>query len=197
MDLNFQSECVIGDLAADGSRLRMQAEASLLTSGMFHDGLPAGLVTLGDLDAACFSTANPQLSQVRGSQIREALERALDPEKMALKVKAFRGAPLGMPATSGLQVSYDLQVRDGARICSVKVDGEPLEEERLYRLAHTDAEVKTETFPFGILELKPGQLLQMEVPTILPEVIADYLRAYSPVPRPQGERWKPEKNIQT
>jgi hypothetical protein len=77
------------------------------------------------------------------------------------------------------------------------VDGEPLEEERLYRLAHTDAEVKTETFPFGILELKPGQLLQVEVPTILPEVIADYLRAYSPVQRPQGERWKPEKNIQT
>jgi 5'-nucleotidase len=197
LDLNYQSECGIGDLAADAIRLRMQAEASLLTSGMFHTGLPAGLVTLGDLDAACFSTANPQLSQVSGSQIREALERALVPEKMASKVTAFRGAPLGLPAISGLQVSYDPQASDGARVRSVKVDGEPLEEERLYRLAHTDAEVKTETFPFGILELKPGQLLQVEVPTILPEVIADYLRAYSPVQRPQGERWKPEKNIQT
>jgi 5'-nucleotidase len=197
LDLNYQSECGIGDLAADAIRLRMRADACLLTSGMFHAGLPAGRVTLGDLDAACFSTANPQLSQVRGSQIREALERALDPEKMASKVKAFRGAPFGLPAISGLQVSYDPQVSDGSRVCSVKVDGEPLEEERLYRLAHTDAEVKTEFFPFGILELKPGQLLQVEVPTILPEVIADYLRAHSPVEQPQGGRWKSERNLQT
>jgi 5'-nucleotidase len=190
LDLNYRAECGIGDLAADAVRMRMRAEACLLTGGLFHKGLPAGMVTLGDLDAACFSTANPQLSQVRGSQIRAALELALDPERMASQFKVFRGAPLGLPAISGLQVSCDLRAQEGARLRSVLVDGEPLDGNRQYRLAHTDAEVKTSTFPAGILELEPGQILQVEVPTILPEVISDYLRAYSPVPDPAGGRWK-------
>jgi 5'-nucleotidase len=190
LDLNYQAECGICDLAADAVRLRMQAEACLLTGGMFHKGLPAGLVTLGDLDAACFSTANPQLSQVRGSQIRAALELALEPQRMASQVKAFRGAPLGLPAISGLQVSCDLQADHGTRLRRVLVEGKPLEDSRLYHLAHTDAEVKTNTFPAGMLELEPGQILQVEVPTILPEVIADYLRAYSLVPHPAGGRWE-------
>jgi 5'-nucleotidase len=190
LDLDYQGECGIGDLAADAIRLRMQAEACLLTGGMFHAGLPAGLVTLGDLDAACFSTANPQVSQVRGSQIRAALELALNPGRIAEKIKAFRGAPMGMPAVSGLQIVFDPQASDGNRLRSVLVGGEPLEENRLYRLAHTDAEVKTDTFPFGMIELESGQLLQVELPTILPEVIADYLRAYTPVPQPMDGRWK-------
>lgn len=190
LNLDYQAECGIGDLAADAVRLRMQAEACLLTGGLFHAGLPAGQVTLGDLDAACFSTANPQLSQVRGSQIRAALELALNPGRIAEKVKVFRGAPIGMPAVSGLQIVFDPQAGNGARLRSVLVGGEPLDENRLVRLAHTDAEVKTKTFPSGMIELDPGQVLQVEVPTILPEVIADYLRAYSPVPQPIGGRWK-------
>jgi 5'-nucleotidase len=190
LDLDYQAECGIGDLAADAVRLRMQAEACLLTGGMFHAGLPAGQVTLGDLDAACFSTANPQLSRVRGSQIRAALELALDPERIASKIKTFRGAPLGFPAVSGMQIVFDPQASAGNRLRRLLVGGEPLEENRLYRLAHTDAEVKTKEFPFGMLELEPGQVQQVELPTILPEVIADYLRAYSPVPRPAGGRLK-------
>jgi 5'-nucleotidase len=190
LDLDYQAECGINNLAADAVRMRMQAEACLLTGGLFHQGLPVGLVTLGNLDAACFSTANPQLSLVRGSQIRAALELALNPERMASQVKAFRGAPLGLPAISGLQVRCDLHAEDGARLRSVLVDGKPLDENRPYRLAHTDAEVKTSTFPAGMLELESGQVLQVEVPTILPEVIADYLRAYSPVPPPVSGRWK-------
>jgi 5'-nucleotidase len=190
LELNYQAECGMGNLAADAVRLRMQAEVSLLTGGLFHAGLPAGVVTLGDLNAACFSTANPQLSQVRGSQILQALEAALDPERMVSKVKAFRGAPLGLPAISGLQVTYDLQTSKGRRVKNVLAAGETLEETKLYRLAHTDAEVKTGTFPYGILELERGQILQVELPTILPEVIADYLRAYSPVSKPEGNRWR-------
>jgi 5'-nucleotidase len=188
LDLDYQAECGIADLAADAIRQRMQAEACLLTGGMFHAGLPAGRVTLGDLDAACFTTANPQLSQVRGSQIRAALELALNPERIASKVKAFRGAPIGLPALSGLQIVFDPQASDGTRLRRVLVGGEPLEDNRLYRLAHTDAEVLTNTFPFGMIALEPDQVLQVEVPTILPEVIADYLRACSPVPRPAGGR---------
>jgi 5'-nucleotidase len=190
LDLDYQAECAMGDLAADAIRQRMQAEACFLTGGLFHAGLSAGQVTLGDLDAACFSTANPQLSQVRGSQIRAALELALHPERIATEAKVFRGAPIGMPAVSGLQIVFDPRANHGARLRSVLVGDEPLEENRLYRLAHTDAEVLTKTFPFGMIALEPGQLLQVEVPTILPEAIADYLRAYSPVPQPAGGRWK-------
>ena len=107
-----------------------------------------------------------------------------------IRTAGSRGAPLGMPAVSGLQIVFNPQASDGARLRSVLLGGEPLQENRLYRLAHTDAEVKTEIFPSGMIELEPNQVLKVEVPTILPEVIADYLRAYSPVPPPVGGRWK-------
>jgi hypothetical protein len=57
----------------------MNAEAAVVWAGQFHQGLPGGVVTLGQLDSAHFSSANPGLSEVRGAQIVAALERGLDP----------------------------------------------------------------------------------------------------------------------
>ncbi len=183
------AECGLGDLAADALRERMGAEAALLSGGLFQQGLPGGRVTLGDLDAACSAPANPQLSRVRGEQIVAALEDALEPERMHSRLKAFRGAPLGLPMLSGLRVEADLAAEKGARVKAVSVGGQPLEGRRAYLLAHTDAEVKEENLPFGYLRLEAGQLLRTEVPTILREALEEYLKAHSPVPPPAGGRW--------
>ncbi len=65
--------------------------------------------------------------------------------------------------------------------CSLDLD-------RSYRVAHTDAE----TIPqVGYLVLDEGQMTEHEVPTIVREVIEDYVRRHSPVARPAGGRWLP------
>jgi 5'-nucleotidase len=191
LDQDFFAECGIGNLASDAIRERMQAEAALLTGGLFLKGLPVGVVKLLDLDDACFTTANPQLSMVRGEQIRAALERGLEPERMHSYIKAFRGAPIGMPAVSGMKIEYNPSGLDGQRVKAIEIQGRPLEPLRSYRLAHTDAEVINTNLPGGgFLDLEPGQVVRIEVPTILREAIEDYLKTHSPVPEPVGGRWR-------
>lgn len=190
LELDYEHECGIGNLAADAIRERMGAEIGLLTSGLFHRGLPAGAVRLGDLDAATFSTANPQLSEISGEQLWVALETSLDPEIMKKQLKVFRGAPIGMAMTSGIEVTYDPQTPNGKRIQSIRVAGKALDRQRNYRVAHTDAEVIADNQQdFGYLHLEKNQIIRVEVPTIVREALEDYLSAHSPVPPPKMGRW--------
>jgi 2',3'-cyclic-nucleotide 2'-phosphodiesterase (5'-nucleotidase family) len=186
LDLDYFAECGLGDLAADALRERMGAEAALVMGGMFHRPLAAGQLTLGALDAACFSSANPGLTVVSGRQIWEALERGLDPEVARLEHGSLRGAPIGQPQVSGLEVVYDPEAETGQRVRQVRVNGQDLRPERLYRLAHTDAE----TMEAAYLRLEASQHTTYEVPTILREALADYVRRHSPAPAPAGGRWK-------
>ena len=188
LDVDYERECGIGDLAADALREHVGADIAMVCSGMFHQGLPEGIVTLGQLDAACFTTANPCLTVVRGSQFLSALERGLDPAVYRSTPRGFRGTPMGIPQISGVQVEYHPTGEPGHRVRRVVVQCEPLEGDRLYRLAHTDAETLAEV---GYLQLAEGQETKIEAPIILPEVMQEYIRLHSPVAQPAGGRWLP------
>jgi 2',3'-cyclic-nucleotide 2'-phosphodiesterase (5'-nucleotidase family) len=176
----------MGNWAADVLRERMHADAAIVSSGLFHTGLEAGWVTLGELDAACFSTANPQLSLVSGQQLWEALERGLEPERSHIHFGSYRGTPIGVPQISGMQVWFDPAAPAGEHVQRVMIDGKPLEPKREYRLAHTDAEGSQE---YSYLHIDPAQTIETEVPTILREALEDDLRQRSPLPMPTGGRW--------
>jgi 2',3'-cyclic-nucleotide 2'-phosphodiesterase (5'-nucleotidase family) len=187
LPLVFQAECSLGNLAADALRERMEAEVAMIIAGQFRQGLHHGAVTLGDLDACSSSTANPERTPVRGSQIVDALERGLDPAVTESTPHSLRGSPIGRPQISGMTVEYDPRRPLGQRVQRVLVNTDPLESDRVYSLAHTDAE------PFegiGILRLEPGQITESERPTIIREVIEDYLRSHSPIPAPHLDRWR-------
>jgi 5'-nucleotidase len=179
-------ECGIGNLLADALCERLGADVAIISSGLFHRGLPAGMINLGHLDKACFSTANPCLTEVRGAQILEALERGLDPAISHFEHHGFRGTPIGIPQISGMVVEYVKDPDAGQRVRSVKVQGEVLELDRIYRLAHTDAETIPEV---GYLVLDETQETKHEVPTIMREVIEWYVLQHSPVPPPAKGRW--------
>ena len=186
LDLDHFGECGIGSLTADAFRERMGAEAAILLGGLFHTGLPAGTITLGDLVTACFSPANPYISELRGSQIVQALEWGLMPERSRFEHHGMRGAPIGTPQISGLTVHFDPHGDDGARIKQVWVNGALLEPDRIYRVAHSDAAWMRD---YGYLVRAETQHFEGEVPTIVNEVIMDYLRDHSPVPPLERGRW--------
>ena len=186
LDLDHFRECGIGNLTADALRERMGAEAAIVCGGLFHQGLPAGTITLGQLDRACFTTANPCVTGVRGGRIVTALERGLDPAIYQARPRGFRGTPMGVPQISGMAVEYDPGGEAGRRVRRVTVEGRPLDPDRSYRLAHTDAETIPEV---GYLVLDEGQTTEYEVPTIVREVIEDYVYRHSPVAQPARGRW--------
>lgn len=185
-ELDHFHECAIGNLTADALREYMRAELAIVASGLFHRGLPAGTITFGDLDAACFSTANPSVTLAPGAQVVAALERGLDPAIAEYHHHGFRGTPTGIPQISGMVVEYDPAASPGARVKRVLVNDEPLDPHRLYRLAHTDAETSADA---GYLILAPGQETRSEVPTIVREVMEAYIRRHSPV-SPEMGRWR-------
>lgn len=186
LGVEYFDECPLGYLAADALREHMDAEVAIVSTGLFQKALPAGVLTLGELDSACFTTANPQLSLISGTEILTALEKGLDSDYVQKHIRAFRGTPIGFPAISGLEVHYNPQSKP--RIQAVWVNGEALDPNRQYRIAHTDAEVRGPNFDAGYFFLNDEQYLKIEVPTILREVIADYLQRNTPTPAPNLQR---------
>ena len=186
LDLDHFAECGIGNFTADVLRERMNADVGMICSGQFHQSLPAGTITFGQLDAACFSSANPCVSEVRGAQIVAALERSLDPEISRVEHHGFRGTPIGLLQISGIVVEHDPDGSVGSRVKRVTVQGGPLKADRTYRVAHTDAEPSRSV---GYLDLEEGQSSKHEVPTIVREAMEEDIRRRSPVPPPERGRW--------
>ncbi len=192
--LDDRAECALGDLAADALRERMQAEAACLMSGQFHKGLRAGKLTFGELCECSSVTANPEVSQVRGQQILDLLERSLDPALSESRPGGLRGPRVGWLQISGLRVEYDPGMPVGSRVVAALVCDLPIDPQRTYSLAHTDAETSAES---PLLVVEAGQQGRVEVPTITREVIEDYIRARSPVRAPQAGRWIRREPIST
>ena len=185
-DHDFFKDCGIGNLAADALKERFQADIAIITGGLFHGPLKAGTLTLGTLDQACFTTANPWLSEITGKQLLASLERGLDPELMNYEHRSLRGSPVGIPQISGLQVTYDGNAQQSPRIQKVLVNNQPLDPNKTYQVAHTDAETMSDV---GCLLIDEEQIIKQEVPTILREAMADYIKAHEPVPVPKNRRW--------
>ncbi len=179
-------ECDIGNMAADALRAHMSAQAAVVASGHFHQGIPSGHISRRDLNRACFSTANPAVTMVSGAQIRAALEKGLDHSHVETEPGGFRGTPIGTPQISGITVEFDRGRRAGDRILRITIGGRPLDPSAMYSLAHTDAEIHAE---IGYLTLEPEQRPRTDVPTILPEVMQAYIRKNSPLAKPEGPRW--------
>lgn len=173
IDLAHDRECAAGNLLADALRERLQAEVALALSGHWQTGLPAGEISVGAVYAACRSTANPGLVSLSGAQIMQFLREALKPDNMVHTPTGLRGQPVGMPHVSGLVVYYRPGVPDSIE---VQIDQASLQLDRLYRVAATDMELSDF---IGYLAL-PAEQIEYEVPTIMPEVLEDYLARHSP-----------------
>lgn len=187
LELDHFAECGLGNFTADALRERMKADAAIVASGLFNQGIPVGTVTFGQLDAASFASANPCATLVRGEQILEALERGLDPAINKQKPLGFRGNQVGIPQISGMSVECAPDSPAGSRIRRVLINDAPLDADGHYRLAHTDAETAPD---YGYLVLDPAQQTETEVPTILREVMEEYLSENAPLLPPTIGRWQ-------
>ena len=182
IELTSERECSAGNLLADALLERMEGtQAALVLAGHWSSGLEAGRLTQGRLYAANRSTANPARAKLTGEQIKQFLRGALKLENAQRTLHALRGGAVGMPHVAGMCVRYDPENLD---TLEVWVGNELLQPEQTCLVAATDKEFADF---IGYLPL-PMTQFEFEVPTIMPEVLEDYIARHSPVNNPAGGR---------
>lgn len=165
-------ECTAGNLVAEMLRDWARADIGLALGGQWRSGLEAGEVTVGQLYAACRSTANPGWTTVTGAQLLQFLREGLKAENAARTPQPLRGIPVGWPHVSGLRVHVK-----ASELIECWINDEPLQSDRTYRVAATDLEFSD---IIGYLVV-PDELVAYEVPIIVPEMLEDYIARHSPI----------------
>lgn len=179
---HFHEESELGNLVADEMRQLADAEIALLNTGVFLFGLEAGPLTRRMLLACCPSPINPVLIELYGWQIRDVLKKARVPEYTHRRGMGFgfRGKEIGSLAISGMQVSYDPDHES----VQVEVDGEPLQDDRIYRVVTADYLVFSGVYE----EVARGSKIRI-VPLFLREVAERALRDPLNLDKAKEKRW--------
>jgi len=183
-------ESAMGNFLADVLRERMATQAAICISGSLNDGLPGGVITLGDMCRACSSPGNPARTMLTTAQLREFLDLGLGAEWARVRPQFLRGRQLGLLAVSGLRVEVDPAAPQGQRIGRIWVGGDLVQEGQSYSVAGTDFEMAgmsyqgpREEVP-GVSFTIPAENVEYNLPTVLREAMEDYLRHDSPVAPP-------------
>jgi 2',3'-cyclic-nucleotide 2'-phosphodiesterase (5'-nucleotidase family) len=125
-------EAAIGALIADAMRDSTDAQAAVTNGGGIRGGriyAPGTAITRRDILAELPFDNRVVAIDISGATLRLAIENGL----------SLLPNPAGrFPQVSGLAIEADPHRPPGSRVLSMKVDGEPLEEHRIYRVATND-----------------------------------------------------------
>ncbi len=179
LDLADDRECGVGDWLADRLRAHMGAEIGLVSTGLLRQPLPAGVVTRRMRYETCATGANPCCAELTGAQILALLDHALDPQRYADKPPPLRGRAWGILQVSGLTLAVNPAAEKGQRVRQALVGGEPLDLERRYLVAATDAELSN----FGlaaVIGLNEADV-EIDVAVVAGDLFDADLRDHSPV----------------
>ena len=169
-DLTYAAatECGSGNVVADALQAFWDAEIGLSLGGMgFLSALSAGVATRGDIFERVPSSANPAVTHLHGWQILEMLVAGLDAAQASASPKSYRGAARGMMHVS------NLLRRDGQWFVGTSSHHKPLELERVYRVAASDAELEVDS---GFTQNSWSIETQYDSSTIMREVLEGYMR---------------------
>ncbi|MBI3914463.1 MAG: bifunctional metallophosphatase/5'-nucleotidase [Chloroflexi bacterium] len=182
IDAAGDRQCAAGNLLADVLLDRVKgSEIAIVLAGHWRTGLAAGPLTIGALNAAMRSSANPARLELTGAQIAQFLQNALKPVNVERQLRPLRGVAVGMPHVAGMHVRYDPV---SLELLDVQVGSQPLQADCKYVVAGTDLEF----YDFVGYLVVPHDQIEYEVPTIMPEVLESYVAAHSPVSAPVGNR---------
>lgn len=175
----------LANLVAGALRDWGRADVGLISGGAVQQGLPVGALTRLDIANAVAAPLNPVVSEVTGAALRAALERGVTPEVVSFHLRGLRGAPMGVPGLSGVNVNVDPLAPVGSRVTSVRVGGEDLDDAQMYRVAHSDLE----TDPVSFLTTPGIREVRADFTVLIEDVVRDYLRQHSPLTLETAQPW--------
>ena len=168
---NYNGESSLGDVIADAMLWKSGAEVALENAGGIRADIAAGPISRYDVISAVPFINSLTTMELTGKQLRQILEQSL-----TLKV--------GMLQVAGVKATYDLSRPEYQRLVSLEVGGQPLDENRTYRVA-TNSFVATggdhyATFVEGKNQDDSGLNIM--------DVLEQYIRSRGTVTQPAGNR---------
>jgi 2',3'-cyclic-nucleotide 2'-phosphodiesterase (5'-nucleotidase family) len=142
---------------------RAPADIGVLMSLHVQEGLPAGPVTRGHVWEATSSPGNLATATLTGAEVRQMLTRGRSEEFRAHTSRVSRGRAFGALQVIGADLDGDV----------VLVAGEPLDDDRTYRVTGSDLEFSI----YGLLVDARPDSFETRLPEILPELLESYLRS--------------------
>ena len=122
-------ESELGNLCADSFKWRTGADIAVINGGGLRSDLPAGDVTRGNI-MSIFPFGNTiQLVEINGKTIREMLEHS---------VFAYPASFGGFLDVSGITFDFDPTQPVGQRVSNIQIEGQPLDEDKIYKMASND-----------------------------------------------------------
>ncbi len=125
-------EAIIGDIIADAMRAQTDADVAVMNGGSIRSGAvyaAGNEITRKDILAELPFDNRVVRLNLTGAELRAALENG------------FSGlpAPAGrFPQVSGMQIEVDASRPVGSRMVSIKIDGKPLDDAKVYSVATND-----------------------------------------------------------
>jgi len=125
-------ESAFGDLVGDALRDRLGADVAIVNGGGIRGNTtyPAGYtLTPRDIRKELPFGNKAVLTELRGADIKAALENGF----------STIGSPSGrFPQVSGLTLEVEPRLPPGSRVTALRINGQPLEDDRVYRVATID-----------------------------------------------------------
>lgn len=120
---------------ADAVKDCMKTDLGIINSGVINGGIRKGVVTMKKLIEICPSPLNPTYMEVKGKNIKEALNMSLDHDLCYKDGRGggFRGKYLGRLHVSGAVIEHD-----GKNVKHVLINGKEIEDEKYYSVATSD-----------------------------------------------------------
>lgn len=118
----YNAESYLGSFATDVLREITGAEIAFINAGGLRADLPEGKISKGNVQDAFPFQDTPVVVEMTGAVLVEVVEQGLTLLR-------------GMVQTSGLEATYDLSRPKGERLVSLTIADEPIDPERLYRVA--------------------------------------------------------------
>jgi 2',3'-cyclic-nucleotide 2'-phosphodiesterase (5'-nucleotidase family) len=125
-------EAAIGNLIADAMRASTKADVAITNGGGIRSGRvypPGSTITRRDVLAELPFDNRIVVLETPGAEIKAALENGLS---------RAPGPAGGFPQVSGMIVEADISRPPGSRVLSIRIDGKPLDEKKVYTVATND-----------------------------------------------------------
>jgi len=172
---SYNTESSLGSFASDALRKRAAADVAFMNAGGLRADLPAGDITLGNVQDAFPFLNTLAVLEMSGAQIRAVVEQGLTLLR-------------GMIQVSGLTARYDLGRPVGQRLVSLEIGPEPVDDERIYRVATANFMAEGGDLYETFTEGKWVETIERDIA----HLIVDYLQDHSgPVPAPSHGRLIP------